>query len=67
MSMTISGSLGLFSLLHEALRHEELGAQICLSLGIHGCLDDFHWISNDLAAWPTGLYAIILQMHTHNS
>ena len=63
MSIAIPGSRGLFSLLHEALRHQEPGARIRLSRGVHDCLDDFRWISNDLAARPTRLYEIVPQTH----
>jgi hypothetical protein len=63
MSIAIPGSRGLFSLLHEALRHQEPGARIRLSRGVHDCLDDFRWISNDLATRPTRLYEIVPQTH----
>jgi hypothetical protein len=63
MSIAIPGSRGLFSLLHEALRHQEPGARIRLSRGVHDCLDDFRWTSNDLAARPTRLYEIVPQTH----
>jgi hypothetical protein len=63
MSIALPGSKGLFSLLHEALRHQEPGARIRLSRGVHDCLDDFRWISNDLASRPTRLYEIVPQTH----
>jgi hypothetical protein len=63
MSIAIPGSRGLFSLLHEALRHQEPGARIRLSQGVHDCLDDFRWIANDLADRPTRLYEIVPQTH----
>jgi hypothetical protein len=58
MSIAIPGSRGLFSLLQEALRHQEPGARIRLSQGVHDCLDDFRWIAHDLASRPTRLYDI---------
>jgi hypothetical protein len=63
MSIAIPGSRGLFSLLHEALRHQEPGARIRLSNGVHDCLDDFRWIATDLASRPTRLYEIVPQTH----
>jgi hypothetical protein len=63
MSIAIPGSRGLFSLLQEALRHKEPGERIRLSQGVHDCLDDFRWISNDLATRPTRLYEIVPQTH----
>jgi hypothetical protein len=63
MSIALPGSKGLFSLLHEALRHQEPGARIRLSQGVHNCLDDFRWTSNDLASRPTRLHEIVPQTH----
>ena len=63
MSVAIPGSRGLFSLLQEALRHQEPGARIRLSQGVHDCLDDFRWITNDLATRPTRLYEIVPQTY----
>jgi hypothetical protein len=57
MSITLPGSRGLFSLLQEAFRHQQKG-RLRLSKGVHDCLADFHWIEDDLAAWPTSLYKI---------
>ncbi len=64
--IAIPGSRGLFSLLHEALRHQEPGARIRLSRGVHDCLDDLRWISNDLAARPTRLRARSCHKRTLN-
>jgi hypothetical protein len=63
MSLAIPGSRGLFSLLHEALRHQDPSARLRLSQGVHDCLDDFRWLSNDLATRPTRLYEIVPQTH----
>ncbi len=60
MTVAIPGSRGMFSLLQEALRNVTCN-RIRLSKGVHHCLEDFRWLSADLAARPTRLYEIIEQ------
>jgi hypothetical protein len=58
MAIAIPGSIGLFSLLQEALRHQSDG-HIHLSHGVHDTLDELRWLANDLVIRPTRLYEIV--------
>lgn len=60
MSIAIPGATGLFSLLQEAFRHEEPGRhRLRLTTKIHGFLDDFRWLANDIAARPTRIAELV--------
>ena len=53
MSIAILGARGLFSLLQEAFCHVESSRpRIRLSKAVHGLLDDFWWLANDIASQP---------------
>ena len=60
MLLTLPGSIGLFSLLQEAFRHED-PTRPCLNLskGLHGFLDNFWWLAQDVATWPTRIAELI--------
>ena len=60
MAIALPGSMGLFSLLQEALRHHSDG-RIRLSQGVHDTLKDLRWLAQDLASRPTRLYEIVPQ------
>ena len=60
MSIALPGSQGLFSLLQEAFRHEELDRpRLRLSKMVHGFLDDFRWLATDIASRPTRIAELI--------
>ena len=51
MSITILGAHRLFSLLQESFCHVESGQpQIQLTKAVHGFLDNFHWLANNVAS-----------------
>ena len=54
MSLALPGSLGLFSIMQEAFRHEEKGQlRLRLTKSVHGLLEDFRWLAADIASRPT--------------
>ena len=54
MLIAIPGACGLFSLLQEAFRHVEADRpRIPLTKAVHGFLDNFCWLANDIASRPT--------------
>ena len=60
MSIALPGTRGLFSLLQEAFRHkEEKRPRIRLTKNVHGVLDDFRWLAQDIAARPTRLAELL--------
>ena len=60
MSVAISGAPGLFSLLQEAFLHVEADRpRICLTKAVHGFLDDFRWLANDVASRPTRIAKLV--------
>jgi hypothetical protein len=61
MAIAIPGARGIFSLMQEALRHADGHHRIRLSRGVHDCLDDFRWMSNDLQSRPTRLFELVPQ------
>jgi hypothetical protein len=58
MVLAVPGLRGLFSLLQEALRHQEK-ARIKLSQELHDFLDDIRWVVNDLGSRPTRFLELI--------
>ena len=61
MSIAIPGAQGLFYLLQEVFRHVESGRpRIRLSKSVHGFLDDFRWLANDIASRPTQIAELVL-------
>jgi hypothetical protein len=60
IAIAIPGSRGLFSLLHEALRHQHAG-RIRLSRGVDDTLDDLRWLADALSNRPTRLHEIVPQ------
>ena len=58
--ITLPGLVGLFSLLQEAFRQED-PTRPCLNLskGLHGFLDNFWWLAQDVATWPTRIAELI--------
>ena len=60
MSIAIPGARGLFSLLQEAFRHVEADRpRIRLTKAVHGFLDDFCWLANDVASRPTRIAELV--------
>ena len=60
MSVAIPGCTGLFSILHEAFRHEDKSRNcIRLSSTLHEFLDDFWWLAQDLDSRPTRIAELI--------
>ena len=59
MSIALPGSRGLFGLLQEAFRSEDLKARIRLSPEVHSILEDFRWLHKNLAQRPTRLYELV--------
>ena len=59
MSIALPGSRGLFGLLQEAFRSEDLKARIRLSPEVHSILNDFRWLHSNLAQRPTRLYKLV--------
>ena len=60
MSIALPGSAGLFSVLQEAFRHEELDRpRLRLTKTLHGFLQDFKFLANDIAARPTKIAELI--------
>ena len=60
MSIAIPGCTGLFSILQEAFRHEDKTRnRIRLSSTLHGFLDDFRWLAQDLVSRPTRIAELI--------
>eukprot|EP00536_Pseudo-nitzschia_multiseries_P018703 jgi/Psemu1/56891/gm1.56891_g len=56
MALAIPGSIGLFSILQEAFRHQEPGRQrLWLTKRVHSFLRDFQWLANDLSNRPTSI------------
>ena len=60
MSVAILGCTGLFSILQEAVRHEDKSRNcICLSTTLHEFLDDFRWLAQDLVLRPTRIAELV--------
>ena len=60
MSIALPGSVGLLLLLQEAFHHEDpMQLQLNLSKSLHGFLDNFWWLANDVAARPTQFVELI--------
>ena len=60
MSIAIPGCVGLFSILQEAFRHEEKDRpRLRLTKTLHGFLDDFRWLADDLVSRPTRIAELI--------
>lgn len=60
MQIALPGSRGLFSLLQEALRHQQNG-RVRITQRVHDCIADFRWLCRELTARPTRLYEIVPQ------
>lgn len=58
MSLALPGSRGLFSLLQEALRYWSQ-QQVPLTPAVHGILNGFRWLQDQLAARPMRLYELV--------
>eukprot|EP00536_Pseudo-nitzschia_multiseries_P010183 jgi/Psemu1/25282/gm1.25282_g len=60
MALAIPGSIGLFSILQEAFRHQEPGRQrLRLTKRVHSFLRDFQWLANDLSHRPTSIAKLV--------
>jgi len=60
MSIALPGSRGLFSLLQEAFRHEDLARpRLRLTRAVHGVLQDFRWLAKDLSSRPTRIAELV--------
>eukprot|EP00536_Pseudo-nitzschia_multiseries_P017358 jgi/Psemu1/50546/gm1.50546_g len=60
MALAIPGSIGLFSILQEAFRHQDPGRQrLRLTKRIHSFLRDFQWLANDLSNCPTAIAELV--------
>ena len=60
MSLALPGSLGLFSIMQEAFRHEEKGRlRLRLTKSVHGFLEDFRWLAADIASRPTRIAELV--------
>ena len=60
MLIAISGARGVFSLLQEAFRHVEVDCpRIRLTKDVHGFLDNFCWLANDVASQPTQIAELV--------
>ncbi|VEU43031.1 unnamed protein product, partial [Pseudo-nitzschia multistriata] len=60
MAIALPGSVGLFSLLQEALRHQEQGrSRLRLTGALHSFLADFRWLAEDLASRPTRIAELV--------
>ena len=60
MSIPIPGARGLFSLLQEAFRHVEADRpRLRLTKAVHGFLEDFRWLANDVASRPTRIAELV--------
>ena len=60
MVITLPGARRLFSMLQEAFRHKEKGRQrLRLSKAVHGFLDDFYTLAQDIASRPTRIAELI--------
>ena len=60
MSVAISGCTGLFSILQETFCHEEKSQnRIRLSSTMHGFLNDFRWLTQNLVLRPTQIAELI--------
>ena len=60
MAIALPGATGLFSILQEAFRHEELDRpRIRLSKTVHAFLEDFRWLAKDLTSRPTRIADLV--------
>ena len=60
MALALPGSLGLFSLLQEAFRHQEKDRpRLRLSKALHGFLEDFRNLAEDVASRPTRIAELV--------
>ena len=60
MSVALPGCTGLFSILQEAFRHEEQGRErLRLTKTLHGFLDDFRLLAQELTSRPTRIAELI--------
>ena len=60
MSIALPGARGLFSLLQEAFRHEDLARpQLRLTRAVHGVLQDFRWLAKDISNRPTRIAELV--------
>lgn len=60
MSVIIPGCTGLFSILRETFCHEDKYRDcICLFSTLHGFLNDFQWLAQDLVSQPTRITELI--------
>lgn len=60
MSIALPGSKGLFSVLQEAFRHEELDRpRLRLTRTVHGFLEDFRWLAQDILRRPTRIAELV--------
>ena len=60
MSTAIPDARGCFSLLQEAFRHVEADCpHIRLTKAVHGFLEDFLWLANDVASRPTQIVELV--------
>ena len=60
MSIALPGSVDLFLLLQEALRHKEsMWSRLSLSKLLHGFLKDLRWLAKDVATQPTRIAELI--------
>ena len=60
MSIAIPGACGLFSLLQEAFWHVEASqSRVRLSKVVHGFLNHFWWLANDIISRPTQISKLV--------
>ena len=58
MSLALPGSRGLFSTMQKALS-TSVALRVALRKGVHGAINDFKWISEDIANRPTRIAELI--------
>jgi hypothetical protein len=62
MSLALLGTCGLFSVLQEALRHKSHdGKRLQLRRPMHDFLDDFRWLTKEVASRPTSIDELVPQ------
>ena len=60
MVIALLGAKGLFSMLQEAFRHEEKSQnRLRLNKSVHGCLEDFWCLAQNIASRPTQIAELI--------
>ena len=58
MALALPGARGLFIQMPEAHCHVK-GKMFTLSTGVHEALEDFKWLAEDVANWPTQMCELV--------